>query len=290
MICAVLKMLSWSLLALALPGASQTEAAPLPDIPTLMHQVEEHQRAAEAIQKDYIYHSVSTSRDIDKHGAVKKTETREYDIFWINGVEVRKLLKKDGRDLTSEEARKESERIDKESAKASEKREKEAARGKPTDSRGNDEVTVSRFLELGRFTSPRRIQMGGRDTIVVEYAGDPGAKTKNSFENVIRDMAGTLWIDEKDRVIVQLQGHFVDAFKIGGGLMVSIQKDTSFGMQQTRINDEVWLPAHIEGRGEARVFLFFKFNGSLNIVNSDYRKFKTTSKILPATAAPDLPK
>src|SRR5271168_777946 len=37
---------------------------PLPDIPTLMHQVEAAQRASEAIQKDYLYHSVQTLQEI----------------------------------------------------------------------------------------------------------------------------------------------------------------------------------------------------------------------------------
>ncbi len=277
-------LLSCCVLTASSVGFGQTEAAPVPDIPTLMHQVEAHQRAAEAIQKDYIYHSVSTSQEIDKHGAVKKTEVREYDIFWINGVEVHKLLKKDGRNLSADEAKREADRISKESAKVREKRDREEAKGKPTDARGNDEITVSRFLELGSFTNPRRIQLAGRDTIVVDYAGDPTAKTRNSFENVIRDMAGTLWVDEQDRVIVQLKGHFVNAFKIGGGLMVNIEKNTNFAMQQIRVNDEVWLPAHIEGHGQARVFLLLTFNGSLDIVNSDYRKFKTASRILSGAA------
>lgn len=270
---------------------AQTTDRPLPDIASLMHEVEDHQRTSEAIQKDYIYHAVASAQDVDKHGSVKKTEVKEYDIFWINGVEVQKLVRKDGRDLTPDEAKKESGRIDKESAKAKEKRDKEEARGKQTDRRGNDEVTVSRFLELGRFTNPHRVQISGRDTLVVDYTGDPNAKTKNSFENVIRDMAGTIWIDEQDRVIAQLQGHFINNFKIAGGLAVSIQKDTNFSMNQTRVNNEVWLPAHVEGHGEARAFLFFKFNGSLTVAYSNYRKFKTTSTILPVgTKPPGSPK
>ena len=36
---------------------------PLPDIPTLMHQDEENQRKAEAVEKDYHYHSVATEQE-----------------------------------------------------------------------------------------------------------------------------------------------------------------------------------------------------------------------------------
>ena len=269
----------------AAPSASADEAhageKPLPDIAALMHEVEARQRLAEQVRKDYIYHSVQTEQEVDGHGGAKKTEVKEYDRFWINGVPVEKLVKKDGKDLTPDEAKKESERIDKEAVKAKERREKEDAKGKQTDARGDDEVTVSRLLELGSFTHPRRIAMDGRDTIVVDYSGDPKAKTRNSFEGVIRDMTGTIWVDEEDRTIAKLQGKFVDNFKIGGGLLVSIQKGTNFELQQKRINGEVWLPERAEGHGQARVFLFFKFNGGLTEVDSDYRKFKTSSTILP---------
>ena len=282
------------------PGAKavqgQTDAAqtlsqdrPLPDIPTLMHAVETNQRVSEAIRKNYMYKSVQTEQDTDGHGGVKKTETKEYDIFWVEGVPVQRMTKKNGNPLSAAEQKKESEEIDKEVAKAKEKRAKADAQGKETSPRGDEVITVSRLLELGSFTNARRVTWKGRDTIVVDFTGDPKAKTKNRFENVIRDLAGTVWVDEQDKVLVKAQGHFLNAFKIGGGLLVSIQKGTSFGLEQKKINDEVWLPAVLEGQGEARALLLFKFNGSLRAVESDYRKFRTTSTILPglSTVAPE---
>lgn len=254
---------------------------PLPDIVALMHEVEAHQKASEAIQKDYLYHEIATAVENNGHGGVKKTETKEFDVFWLNSVEVQKLVKKDGKELTAEEQKKESERIDKEVAKAKERRSKAEAKGQEMDSHGHEEVTVSRFLELGRFTNPRRVKVNGRDTIAVDYEGDPKAKTRNRFEDVIRDLAGTIWVDEDDRSISRIEGRFLRPFKIGGGLVVNIKQDTSFAMEQRKINDEIWLPARVDGKGAARALLFISFNGSIQVVDSDYRKFKATSTILP---------
>jgi hypothetical protein len=104
-------------------------------------------------------------------------------------------------------------------------------------------------------------------------------------------MAGTVWVDEQDRSVARIEGRFLDNFKIGGGLVVSIQKGTNFSGQFLKINDEVWLPARVEGHGSARAFLFFKFNGSLTVVYSDYRKFKTSSTIrMPEAKAAEPPK
>lgn len=259
---------------------------PLPDIPTLMHEVEAKQKAAESIEKDYIYHSVVTEQESDGHGGVKKTETREYDIFWVEGVPVEKLTRKDGRDLSANDLNKENDRIDKEVAKAKKRIEEAQRQGKQTDPRGNEVITVSRLLELGSFSNPRRVELNGRSTIVVDYAGDPKARTENRAENLIRDLVGTVWVDEQDRALVKAEGHFVNTFKIGAGLVVDIQKGTSFSMMQTKINKEVWLPEVMEGQGAARMFLIFHFKGSLRAVDSNYRKFRTTSTVLPGMGIP----
>ncbi|MEO6816607.1 MAG: hypothetical protein ABI177_07880 [Edaphobacter sp.] len=266
------------------PSAEQ--ARPLPNIPQLMHEVEAHERTSEAVQKDYLYHAVDTIQELDGHGRVKKTQTQEFDRFWVEGVPIQKLTKKDGKDLSPQDQKKESDRIDKEVAKAKERLAKADAKGKPTDPHGNDEVTVSRLLELGSFSNARRVMLNGRETIAVDYTGDSKVKTRNRLEGVIRDMAGTVWVDENDRAIAKLEGHFVNTFKIGAGLVANIQKGTSFSLEQRKVNNEVWLPVEANGRGAARMLLLFHFNGTLREVDSGYRKFKVTSTILPGMETP----
>lgn len=268
------------------PIATAEEPDPLPDIPTLMREVAAKQAAAEAIEKDYLYHSVVTEQNSDGHGGVKKTETQEYDNFWIDGIQVMKLTRKNGRDLTPEEQKKEGERVDKEIAKAKKRIADAQKQGKPTDPRGNEEITISRILALGTFSNPRRMKLNGRDTIVVDYTGDPKARTENRAENIFRDLVGTVWVDAQDRVMVKTEGHCVNTFKVGAGLLVNIQKGSSFSMTKTKVNNEVWLPQMVEGHGDARLFLLFNFKGSLRAEYSNYRKFRATSTVLPVMGIP----
>ena len=272
----------------AVPKADEVDR-PLPDIPQLLRAVQANQKASEAIEKDYLYRAQVTEAQSDGQGRVKKTETEEHDVFWLEGVRVNRLVKKNGKELSAEEQKKESERIDKEVAKEKERRAKAEEKGKETGPHGEEIVTVSRLMELGSFRNARREQLNGRDVIAVDFAGDPKAKTKNRFEEVIRDMSGTAWMDEQDKVLVKAQGHFINSFKMGAGLLVNIQKGTNFSMEQRKINDEVWLPSTAEGQGSFRFLLFAGFNGTVRIVNSDYRKFKATSTILPgmSTVEPD---
>jgi hypothetical protein len=254
---------------------------PLPDIATLMREVGAHQKAEEEIRKNYLYHAIESRQERDGNGTIKKTITNEYDVFWVNGVPVQKLVKKNGKDLTADEQKKESERIDKDVARARERKDKAEAKGKDSSPRGNDTITASRILELGAFSNPRRLTLDGRDTITVDYAGDPKVKTNSRFEEVFRDLVGTVWVDEQDRVIRKTEGHFVNSYKIGGGLLVNVRKDTSFGFEQRKVNGEVWLPARFEGNGAVRLLLLVNINGIVSYQMSNYRKFKTTSTMLP---------
>jgi hypothetical protein len=122
---------------------------------------------------------------------------------------------------------------------------------------------------------------------VVDYQGNPKAKTHSYEEGVFRELAGTVWVDEQDKVIQHLEGHFDHDFKIAGGFAINVKKGTWFRATFTKINGEVWLPATTEADGHARYLLFFSLNGHFKGHTSDYRKFKATSTILPGITTVD---
>ena len=96
----------------------------------------------------------------------------------------------------------------------------------------------------------------------------------------MRDVVGTVWIDEADRVMVRAQGQFLNDFKLGGGLVADVRKGTNFEYQATRVGDGVWLPAAMDGKGSVRVMLFANFNGHMHVTTSDYRRFRTSATIV----------
>jgi hypothetical protein len=266
----------------ALPlRCQQPEEKPLPDVVTLMRQVEANERKFESIQREYIFRQSGRFEELDSHGGTKKIDSSESEVFWLNGVPVSRTLIKNGKPLTPDEQKKQSDRIDAEVKKTKQRRDKADAKGKETDARGHDELTVARILELGSFSNARREQVAGRDTLIVDFSGDPHAKTRNQAENLFRELAGTVWVDEQDKVLQRLEGHFDHDFKVGGGLVANVGKGTWFKGSFRKINEEVWLPVSFEANGHLRYLLFFSLNGHGNLTFSDYRKFKATSTILP---------
>ena len=254
-----------------------------------MQQVEKRQYAAEAAEKEYIYRVDQSFDEVDGSGAVKKTTSKQFEVFWLNGVRVARLLKKDGKELSPAEKAKEDERIDKEVAKARERREKAQTQGHQTDSAGHDEISFARMLQLGTFSNARRVSVHGRDTILVDFAGDPKAKSHNETEAAFKDLAGTVAVDERDRAIQHLEGHFTEAFKIGGGLLVNVRKGTSFKAYFVKVNDEVWLPGTVDGSGHARIMLFFAMDGNFRGRSSDFRRFQAKSTVLPTVTPVETP-
>jgi hypothetical protein len=272
-------------------AASAAPERPIPDIPTLMRQVEANERRAEAIQKDYIYREDREINRLDSSGGIKKEEESAYEIFWIDGVPVERLIRKDGKDLSPDELKKENDRIDKQVEKAKERRAKQDPNHIETDAEGHSGISAARILELGTFSNPRREYVDGRPTIVVHYLGDPNAKTNNRTEAAFKDLEGNVWVDEDSRMLQHVEGHFVNDFKIGGGLVINIHGGFHFEATNRRVNNEVWLPSTINANGFFRYLLFFSVNGEAHFRFSDYHKFKASSTILPGMSAvpPDNP-
>ena len=263
------------------PATGSASERPLPEINSLMVQVEAQEKASRKTIKKYIYRTIGTEQDLDSHGAVKKTTTVEREFFCVNVACFNKLLSRDGKPLSGDELKKQNERIDQRIAEAKQRNEKIAAGEPPQKKKNSEVITFARFLELGAFSNPRRVQLHGRDTIAVDYAGDPRAKSRNVVEGAIRNLAGTVWVDEQDHALVRIEAHFFQDYKVAGGLLADVHKGASFQSEWTKVNDEVWLPAYFSGRGSARIALFFNHSGAIEEHESDYRKFRANSTILP---------
>ncbi len=273
------------------PTRPSTDAnrSPLPEPGALLRDVERNEEHMDALRNDYTYHVHLEQQRLRKDGGIKENEVTDSESLTVDGVRVNRVVARDGKPLDAAEQTKENQRLDKEIARAKERRAKAAADGQRTNARGDTLITVARLLELGSFSNERRVEYAGRPTIVLDYTGDPKAKTKSAPEAVVKDLVGTVWIDESDRVLVRGQGHFLNDFKIGGGLIVDVHKNSSFEFEATRVNDSVWLPAAIHGQGSVRVLLVTGFDGRLHLVTSDYRRFRTSAKIVPGPAAPASP-
>lgn len=251
---------------------AQATQPPLPDVPTLMKQVEDHQHKLDKVRENYTYHETVITHELDKKGNIKKNESEENDVFFVNGHEIDRKVKKNGKELSADAQKKEQERVEKEVEKAS--------KTPPGQSLDKDEVSVSRLLQIMKVSNPRREQMDNRSVIAFDFTGDPHAKTHGLAEDASKKLSGTMWIDENDRQVRRMIARFDDNFHLGFGLF-SVGKGSTFTFDQKLVNNELWLPTDAQIHLIAHAIGVIGWRGDFAVTDNDYKKFHTDAEQLP---------
>jgi hypothetical protein len=253
-----------------------SEPGPLPDAATMLREVEAHQKQLDKARENYTFRATQTTRQLDSGGNTKKVETEEHEVFFVNGHQVQKLVRKDGKDLTSDQARKEQDRVNKEVVKIS-----QPGYTNPD----KDEITVARLLQIVTFSRPRRVGLNGRNTIAFDFMGDEHAKTRGRDEEALKKVSGTIWIDEADREVSRMSATLDENYHVGFGLLASIAKGSNVVFDQALIRNEVWLPTAVELHLQARAFLVAGIRANVDIRFDEYRKFQTDAVQQPGATA-----
>ena len=241
--------------------------APMPEPATLAKEIEAHQRRMDELRENYTFHEISLTDELDPKGAVKGIDSEERDVFFVNGYRIARLMKKNGKELSEGDRKSEQDRI----TRLIEK-DMKAPAGHSFNRRGEN-VGVSQILPLMKISNPRRVSLHDRSTLAFDFIGDPRAKAHGVAENAVRKITGTVWIDETDREVARLEARFDDNFRIGAGLLMSIQRGTSLIFEQSRIGAELWMPAVSEIHLDARELLVKGIRRNIHIQDSDFRRF-----------------
>jgi hypothetical protein len=249
----------------ALPASAQASSAPLPDVPTLLTQVREHQRHMDSVQENYTFRELDETRELNKDGSVRKTESDEYEIFFVNTHEVRRLIRKNGKDLDPNQQKKEQDRVLKYIAKAQQTPPGQAPNGEVV-------ISVSRILAMTCFSSPRRVQLDGRPTIAFDFSPNPHAKAHGIAEEAARHTSGTVWIDEQDRQVRRLVARLDSKIHAGFGLL-SIGPGSNLTFDQKLVDNELWLPTGGDIFLVAHAIGIFGVRASIHVTDTDYKKF-----------------
>ncbi|MBZ5553791.1 MAG: hypothetical protein LAO21_13795 [Acidobacteriia bacterium] len=255
---------------------------PIPDIASLLAAVTANQKHLEEIVENYTYTEVSREIEVDKKGTLKDKSEEESEVFYVQGKEVKRLIKKNGQDLSAAEQKKEQDRVTKEIREIEERHKKEEEQEKQGKKKNDEnEVTISTFLKVARFVNPRRERFRGQDVVVFDFEPKPGYKSQTRGENLVQKLVGVVWIDEHANQVVRLEARLSDSFKMAGGLLVTILPGSAFVFEQELVNNEVWLPSYAEVNLSGKFLLFKSVSANLVLHYSQYKKFnvETLSEI-----------
>ena len=231
--------------------------------------------------RDYTYIERDEEHKLDGKGQVKSTEVKTYEVMELYGEQVQRLIQKDDKALDQKDAAKEEEKIQKTIDKR--KNESEGDRKKREEKEEKDREEDRKFVrevaDAYNFTLVGTESLGGREAWVIEGEPRPGFVPHMKESKFLSKFRGRVWIDKNDLQLAKMDVECLDTIT-WGLFLARFHKGTRVMLEQTRVNDEVWLPLHLTAKIDVRLALLKNFDVDLEQTYRDYKKFRATARIV----------
>jgi hypothetical protein len=230
--------------------------------------------------RDYTYIERQVEAKLDGKGNSKSSEIKTYEVLDIYGEQVERLTEKDDKPLSQKDAAKEEERIQKIIDKR--KNESEKDRKKLEEREDKDREQGRKFVtevsDAYNFKLVGTELVGGREAWVIDGEPRPGFVPHMKDARLLSKFHGRVWVDKADLQLSKMDVECLDTISFGL-FLARFHKGSRLMLEQTRVNDEVWLPQHVTAKIDVRLALVKGFNVGLEQTFRDYKKFRSSSRI-----------
>jgi len=232
-------------------------------------------------ERDYTYVERAVQNNLDGQGNKKSTEIKTYEILEIYGEQVQRLIQKDDKPLDQKDAAKEEEKIQKiiDKRKKESEEDRKKREEKEVKQREEDRKFVREIADAYDFKLVGTEMVGGREAWVIDGEPRPGFVPHMKESKFLSKFHGRVWIDKDDLQLSKMDVETLDTVSVGF-VLARIHKGTRFTLEQTRVNEEVWLPKQVKYKFNARLGLVKGYNVDGEQAYRDYQKFRTSSKIV----------
>jgi hypothetical protein len=268
-------------------ASSKPQAGPASDlsqdqIRELIRRTAQNDMENDKRQRDYTYIQREEQHKLDGQGQVKSTEIKTSEIMELYGEQVERLISKDDKPLSDKDNKKEEEKIQKVIEKR--KNESEHDRKKREEKEEKDREQGRQFVrevaDAYNFHFAGIESLAGRDTYVIDAEPRPGYQGHLKESKFLPKFRFRAWIDKDESQWKKLDIQCIDTVSVGL-FLARIHKGSRIVIEQTRVNDEVWLPQHIDVKIDVRLALLKNFDVEDDITYRDYKKFRIGTKIVP---------
>jgi hypothetical protein len=270
-----------------LPKTATPDVAAIPQlspeqIRAIIRQAADKDMENDKKQRAYTYIEREEEHKLDGNGQVKSSEVKTYETMVLYGEQVRRLIAKDDKPLPEKDVAKEEEKIEKLAEKR--KNENDEQRKKRFDQEEKDREDARKFVsevaDAYNFHLVNTESLDGRPTYVIDAEPRPDFEPRSKEAKILPKFRFRAWIDQAESQWVKLDVECIDTVSLGW-FLARIHKGSRLLLDQTRINDEVWLPRHVAIKVDVRLALLKNFNVETDVTYRDYKKFRTDTKIVP---------
>ena len=221
-------------------------------------------------------------KHLDKHGNVKSTEIKTFDINFYFGEFYARLVQQDDKPLSEKEQKKEDEKLEKFLAKR--RNENEEDRQKRAEKQRKEREEGRAFVRDVQNAYDFRLvgdeQVSGEDAWVIEATPRKDFKPTQPHADILKKIKGKMWIEKKDYNWVKVEAEATDTISFGLFLF-RIHPGSRFSLENAHINNEFWGLHRLIINGSARIALLKNEIAEQEDDFSNYKKFSSTVTILP---------
>lgn len=239
---------------------------------SLAHDADNFERV-----KDYTYLARQEEREFDKSGKAKSTESQTYDISILAGRRYERLVGENDKPLSSKDQKREQEKLDRELAKR--QKETPEERAKLEKERTGNRRYLQEVPSAFKLSLLGTEVVSGKKTWVIAAEPKPGYKPSLDRAKLLTKIRAKIWIDQAEYQWVKVDAEAIEPLSFEFGLF-RIAPGGQLHFEQTRINDDVWLPSLLSASADARIGYLKKVRGDINVTYRDYKKFQTDSRIV----------
>ena len=199
----------------------------------------------------YTYLEREESRRRDMDGQLKSEDVTVSRTILVNGVPFDQVIERNGQHPSAEDEKKQNEKLDKLKRETPEQRSKRL--------REEEEENTSLVKELPKafdFTLVGEDVVNGRPAYVLQATPHPGYQPQGKYGKMFSKVEGKLWVDKQDQGWIKADGQVIQPFSMGL-FLVRMLRGSRIMMEQTRVDDGLWMPAHVEVKAAAKI-LFLK--------------------------------
>ena len=250
---------------------------PAPDPLNIVRRSVERDWTDFETRKNYTYQERSEFRQYARDGTVAKIRSETDEILILGGRPYERLTARNDKPLSTREERREQAKLDSELAKRQHESPAEQARYQKE--RTEERAFIREIPDAFTFRLVKTDTVSNHPAWIIEARPKPGYRAVHSRAKDFAKVRATIWIEQDSYHWVKVDGDVLNTISVDFGLL-RIAPGSSMHFEQTRVNDEIWLPSNMIVRFEARLALLKVLRGEYNIRYSSYRKFQSDSKII----------
>ncbi len=231
---------------------------------------------------DYTWVGRSRERHFDSHNRVTSDHEEAWETIVLDGEPFRRTLERDGKPLPADEQQKQQQKLDKTAAKREnetpEQKQRHAADYEKT--RRREREFLLEIPDAYDFRLEGEDKIDGRDVWIVSGAPKPGYRAKSRDGSALKKVRGRIWIDKIGYQWARVEAQTTETISFGW-FLARLNPGAKLVFEQTRINDEVWLPKREYLSGVGRIGLVKRLTEDEEITWTNYKKFRVDSKVIP---------